>query len=106
MNRKDEKHIWRFDGEIQGNETGWKIQTLILKCILKKQGRGVFWDVNLCSLTDRNGGIFPTPRWEERGSSGIKVPVCHIAWHTPDDNNMVFNFCLDEFIILHFTKTA
>jgi hypothetical protein len=36
MNRKDEKHTWNFDGEIQGNETAWKIQAIILKCILKK----------------------------------------------------------------------
>jgi hypothetical protein len=43
---------------------------------------------------------------EEKGSSGTKIPVFHIAWHTPNENNMVLNFCLDSFIILHFTKTA
>lgn len=54
--------------------------------------------MNLCSVMDRNSGTFH-PKMEERGSSGT-------AWHTPDDNNIVFNFCLDSFIILHFTKTA
>jgi hypothetical protein len=100
MNRKDEKHIQGFDREIQRNDTACKIHALILKSILKKYGRGVLWDVKLYSLTDRNGGIFH-PKMEERGSSGTKVPVCHTAWHTPDDNNMVFNFCLDLFH--HFT---
>jgi hypothetical protein len=28
MNGKDEKHIWGFDGEIQRNETAWKIMYL------------------------------------------------------------------------------
>jgi hypothetical protein len=54
---------------------------------------------------DRYGGIFH-PKMEERGSSVTMVPFCHTTWHMPEDSNLVFNFCLDAFNILHFIKTV